>query len=175
MQLGKKSFQDKFTCFAMCDILRSWSNSRTDGSLACLCVSDSLGSPGTGSPAAVLCRRPRCCPPCASLHAAELKEQDISSHSIPHISKHLHDKNHSSYLCWGPAPPPLPPSYSLCHHLVYQSRYCCHWRPTGSRRLSPATHHSGPKQASAALWWGHLSAPQPGRQPVPTGGTAEGE
>lgn len=37
---------------------------------------DSPGSPGTGSPAAVLCMRPRCCPPCASLHAAELKGQD---------------------------------------------------------------------------------------------------
>ena len=38
-----------------------------------VCVCDSQGSPDTGSPAAVLCRRPRCCPPCASLHAAELR------------------------------------------------------------------------------------------------------
>ena len=39
----------------------------------CVCVCHSQGSPDTGSPAAVLCRRPRCCPPCASLHAAELR------------------------------------------------------------------------------------------------------
>ncbi len=41
----------------------------------CICVSNSPGSPDTGSPAAVLCRRPRYCPPCASLHVAELRRK----------------------------------------------------------------------------------------------------
>lgn len=50
------------------------SSQLTDTQL-CVCVSDSPGSPGIGSPAAVPCTRPQYCPPCASLHAAELGQK----------------------------------------------------------------------------------------------------
>lgn len=131
-------------------------------------LKDSQSSPDTGSPAAGRCTTPRCCPPCASLRAAELtgrrRHSLVSFQNIQPLVEVLW------YLCSGPAArPPPPPSSSWLRPVCPSHR----WRPTGSHRWFLATARSGPAPPWEVLWWDHQSAPLPGQRLAPAAGRAE--